>query len=380
MQTMNTALVVGPFDWDPGLLPQVEFEERIAAAMRVTSQYDHVGLIVQGAVEENAEIVYLTGFTPKLGFACALIAPGKPVRILCAEGAAMIAAAKRLTWVEDIKPLRDAGKDIAAWLGEIAAPGHGTLSLGLWGGATMTGETYNPMMATLKDVVRVEDLDGPLNSLRRRKSSRELQLMRRGARILAAAADAFSKAKKEGAGARTASIAAERAAYALGAQEIRVSASGRSGGPPLPFDGIEDRKVDPMLIYIAVRFAGYWADGLMTLTDNPSGATARTGDALAAVIAAVRPGLSGDDLAQVAQSHLGHYHRYKALKVGIGSSIGLSLKETPDFNEDGQARLEEGGVYSLQVGASGEGSDNALASAVIAIENGAIETLWRTPV
>jgi Xaa-Pro aminopeptidase len=243
----------------------------------------------------------------------------------------------------------------------------------------MAGGLYGRIMGALKDVTKVEDADIAMDSLRRCKSPRERELMRRAARALAAACDALAKAKKDGLGARSAAIAAQRAAHALGAQDTRVLASGKDGGAPLPLDRDDDPKVDPLLAYIAVRFAGYWADGFVTLASKPIGALAATNAALAAVIAAAKPGASGNDLAIAAQSKLGAYRRHKALPAGIGSSIGLSLKEQPDFNEDREARLEETGVYTLQVGASGEGSDNALASAIVAIENGKAETLWRSP-
>jgi len=379
MHTMNTALLVGPYDWDEALIPRAEFEGRIAAATRMVTQRGHVGLIVHGAAEENGALAYLTGFTPKLGSGFALVAPGKPIRIICPGSSHMMESAKRLTWVEDLKPLRDIGKDIASWVGEIATPGNGPASIGIWGAASLAGGLHGRIMGAVKDVARVEDADIALDSLRRRKSPRERELMLRAARALAAAADALAKAKRDGAGARSAAIAAQRSAYALGAQDARVLASGSNGGAPLPLDGIEDRKLDPLLAYVTVRFAGYWADGFVTLGGAPGGAMARTNDALRAVIAAARPGVSGNDLAAAAQGKLGPYRRHKALPAGIGSSIGLSLKESPDFNEDREARLEDGGVYSLQVGASGEGTDNALASAVIAIENGAAQALWRSP-
>jgi hypothetical protein len=90
--------------------------------------------------------------------------------------------------------------------------------------------------------------------------------------------------------------------------------------------------------------------------------------------------MSGNDLAAVAAARLGGtYRRHAALPAGIGNSIGVSLVEAPDFNEDREARLEEGGVYSLKVGASGQGADNALGSALVAIENGKAEVLWRSP-
>ena len=380
MLTMNTALLVGPYDWDETLLPRDEFDARVAAAAKMITQRGHVGLVVHGAAEENGPLAYLTGYTPKLGSGFALVAPGKPIRVICPGSSQMLESAKRLTWVEDLKPLRDVGKDIAAWVGEIAPGGNGPASLGLWGGATMAGGMYGRIAGTIKDVARFEDTDIAMDSLRRRKSPRERGLMRRAALALAAAIEAFTKARNDGKATRAAAIAAERAAYAAGAQDVRVMASFGAGGPPLPLDGVDEKKPDPCLAYIAVRLAGYWADGFVTLAAARNGAMAKTADALAAVIAAAKPGVSGNDLAGIAAAKLGAgYRRHAALPAGIGSSIGVSLVEPPDFNEDREARLEEGGVYSLKVGASGQGADNALGSALVAIANGKIEVLWRSP-
>ena len=377
MLTMNTALLVGPYDWDEALLPRAEYDARVAAATKMTAQRAHIGLVIHGAAEENGALAYLTGFTPKLGSGFALVAPGKPIRIICPGSSHMMESAKRLTWVEDLKPLRDVGKDIADWVGEIGATGNGPASLGLWGGASMAGGMYGRIAGALKDVARLEEADIPFDSLRRKKSPRERELMRRAASILATAVAALAKGKKDGLSVRAAAIEAQRAAYALGAQDARVLASASPGGPPLPLDGIEDRKPDPLLAYVTVRFAGYWADGHVTLADKPNGAMGKTAEALAALIAAAKPGASGNDLAGIAAAKLGSaYRRHKALPAGIGNSIGLSLVESPDLNEDREARLEEGGVYSLKLGASGEGADNALASALIAVENGKAGVLW----
>src|SRR4029079_4141738 len=109
----------------------------------------------------------------------------------------MLESAKRLTWVEDLKPLRDVGKDIATWIGEIAPGANSPAALGLWGGATMPGGMYARISGALKDAASLEDNDIAMDSLRRKKSARERDLMRRAARALTAAVEAFSKARRE---------------------------------------------------------------------------------------------------------------------------------------------------------------------------------------
>jgi Xaa-Pro aminopeptidase len=231
----------------------------------------------------------------------------------------------------------------------------------------------------LRGVARLEEIDGPLNALRAKKSSREIHLISRAADAVGVAFEAFSTARKAGAGARTAAIAAERAGFAFGAQQFGILASAKPGGPPLPLDGIEDRKVDPMLVYIAVRYAGYWSDGLVTVSDKPTGASSPTNAAIDAILMAARTGASGSDLLKAANSKLGSYKPHPILKGGVGNAIGLALNEAPSFSDSPEARLEDGGVYSLQVGADGADADSRLSSVMVAIQNGIARTLWRAP-
>ena len=46
MLIMANSLVLGPFDWNSELLPKVEFEDRIRAAMQIAKEHNHLGLIV----------------------------------------------------------------------------------------------------------------------------------------------------------------------------------------------------------------------------------------------------------------------------------------------------------------------------------------------
>src|SRR5437868_5239505 len=91
MFTMHPTLLVGPADWDPARMPKQEFLDRVAAFWRECHPS------VTGAV------VY-----------------GAP-RLLVGGGANMIGAARPLTWIETLAPLRDAGATVARWHHEALA-------------------------------------------------------------------------------------------------------------------------------------------------------------------------------------------------------------------------------------------------------------------
>jgi hypothetical protein len=159
------------------------------------------------------------------------------------------------------------------------------------------------------------------------------------------------------------------------AQDVRIHASARDGGPPLPFYGPGDVRVAPLLACLAVRFAGYWAEGLITLSAAPGGALAHAGAALTAILREVRPGATSGDLLRAAAQQP-PYKVHPFVQSAIGNGIGLSFEESPNLGRNENSRLEDGGVYTLRSGAMGEGSDSAVVSAMVAVSGTGIDVLW----
>jgi Xaa-Pro aminopeptidase len=374
MRMKNTALLTGPYDWDPALLPLAEFEARLHAVRRVLTERGVTALLVHGHGAEHGAIAYLTGFVPKLGPALALVPRDGPVRILASGGVGMIRSAKLLTWVEDVRPLSNLRNAMSEWLGQMNLDCQGVL--GLWGGRVMAQRPYVAVATATQAFGKMIEMDDPLDALRRHKSPREMELLRESCRILAVACGAFERAAAEGSGARSAALAAERAAFANGAQDVRILASARDGGPPLPFDGTGDIHVTPLLACLAVRFAGYWAEGLVTAAATQGGALARAGAALTAMLREVRADASSSDLFRAAAQHLAPYNLHPLAQSALGNGIGLSFEESPVLGSHEKVMFEVGGVYTLRCGAMGEHGDNAIVSAMVAVTGTGIDVLW----
>ena len=134
MHIMHPTLLVGPGDWDPQRISRKDYDARLAALWR-----DHPnanGAIVYGNACDHAALAYLTHFTPKLEAAIALIPRNGEAKMLIGGGVNMLPAAKPLTFISALAPLRDAAKTIADWAGGLDAGG----SLVLLGGDTMPYE------------------------------------------------------------------------------------------------------------------------------------------------------------------------------------------------------------------------------------------------
>lgn len=368
MRVVQPAVLIGAYDWEEKLIPRAEFDARLKEVLGIVAASGLSGLVVYGNKIENAALAYLTNLTPKLDSAFALFAPDGSVRIHSAGSPQMMVNAQRLTWVDGVKPLRDAGKHIAEWA-EALPPGP----LGLWASPAMPADLLPRLQAALPSRL-LRDVGSQLDPLPRPKSPLAKRLIRDACAALTAASAALTQAFQKGATTRDAVVAAEKAAAAAGAQDIRVLASLSDGGTPTALDYPQSGKLDPLLAYIAVRHAGYWADGFVTLSAKPSAALAKTQDALRAMLAVARAGTTVAELERTAREKLDGIEIHPAARKPV-SGIGLSLEET-EAEPGGVSRLEEGRIYTLRAGARKSPNESALLSAMIEPKTSQAEVLW----
>jgi hypothetical protein len=368
MRVTQPAVLVGNYDWSEELLPRAEYDARLK---QVLGKLDGglSGLVIYGNKIDNAALAYVSNFAPKIESAMALVTKDGKVRIHAAGSPQMMVNAKRLTWVEDVRPQRDAAKHIAEWAEE-TAPGQGPL--GFWTTETIPADLQPRFEAALNGR-KLVDVSATLNALLREKSPLALKLSRDACGVLAKSVAAMND-RFNGESGREAATAAARVAADAGAQDSRILISLAKGGTPTAIDYPDGGKFDPLLAYIAVRYAGYWAEGFVTLTTMTHETVTRTQAALKAVLKTAKAGTTVAALREAAQAELGGLAIHPAArKVAVG--VGLMLEET-EAEPDGVAKLEAGRVYSLRVGASKSQSDNALLSAMVVPKADGVDVLW----
>ena len=367
MRVTQPAVLVGNYDWSEELLPRAEYDARLK---QVLGKLDSglSGLVIYGNKIDNAALAYVSNFAPKIESAMALVTKDGKVRIHAAGSPQMMVNAKRLTWVEDVRPQRDAAKHIAEWAEEAAGQGP----LGFWTTEAMPADLQPRFEAALNGR-KLVDVSATLNALLREKSPVALKLSREACGVLGKSVEAM-KERVSGESGREAATAAARAAADAGAQDTRILISLSKGGTPTAIDYPDGGKLDPLLAYIAVRYAGYWAEGFVTLTSMTHETVTRTQAALTAMLKTAKAGTTVSALRDAAQSELGGLAVHPAArKVAVG--VGLMLEET-EAEPDGVAKLEAGRVYSLRVGASKSQSDNALLSAMVVPKADGVDVLW----
>lgn len=378
MRVKHTALLTGPYDWDPALVPLAEFEARLDRVRSVLAKRGAKALIVHGHSAEHGSLAYFTGFTPKLGPALALIPGEGGIRLLVSGGKGMLGSAKKLTWIEDMRPLGEPGRDLTEWIRNMAA-GENSGPIGLCGVDGMGYGLHQDVRAALRPFGQIIEMDRSIDSLRRYKSPCERGLLRKASEVLAAACDHAASATLQGAGVRSALLIAERRAFERGAQDFRTLASARGGGPPLRFDNTDDIHADPLLANIAIRYAGYWSEGSLTISAKSHPLYRHIHATLLAAIEKVRADAPFQELADIASREQALYHHGRITVKLTGNAVGLSLEEAPHFGEGVNAVFEENGVYVLRSHIEDTSGAHAIGSAMFAVTKEGADLYWSSP-
>lgn len=352
MQTMHPTLLIGPADWDGKRMPMAEYRARLDALWRAHPGAG--GAIVYGNAADYAALAYLTHFTPKLEQGIALLARDGSAKLLVGGGINMIPAAKPLTWVADLLPLRNAAKTAAEWAAGLAGGG----GVVLIGGDAMPYAMHREVAGAL-DGTALDDGAAAVQTLMRVKSARERAAMQDAAAMLTKAVAALHQAKGESVTA--ALLAAEQAAWQSGAQDVRSLFSLDGGRTLRPFERRLDLKPEPLQVYLAVRHAGYWAEGFVMLSAQPHPPLTAARSALQDAIALVKAGVTPRKL--LANSH--------PMATPAVTGIGLSLQQ--DIATD--QPLIAGEVLSLRAGSLGD-KGAAILSAVAAVTDQGCDVLW----
>jgi Xaa-Pro aminopeptidase len=366
MHTMHPTLLVGPADWDPARMPKEAFLGRIAAFFAACDPAI-AGAIVFGDPRSHAELAYLTHATPKLEACIALIPRNGEPRLLVGGGANMVGAAKPLTWIEMLAPLREASGTIVRWRDEMQGG-----ALALVNGDAMPSRLRHGIEAALG--APPADATGRIIEAMRRKSPRELALVREACAGLDVAFLAMREAQRARKGVTDMVLAGEQAAWRRGAQDVR-SLFGREGRLA-PFTMPDEAPADPLQVYLAVRHAGYWAEGFAVLSQSPQPAAAAAQAVLGEAIARMRPGTQHRAVARLLAQAIGTQHAHALTRSGFGHRVGLALQEPGSLTEASQEAFAAGEVYTVRAGLRDSGS-SSLVSTMVAITDIGHEVLWR---
>ena len=380
MRTMQPCVIIGSYLWAQDRMPYDEFLLRLEPLHAAMDDNGWPAVLVFGDVREHAGLAYLTNFIPRVRWAMALLPRTGEARLLCAMSTRDLPAMRTLTWIADVQsgmgPEWARGFD--PWFARFA--GEQALRLGTVGFDIMAPALRQGVERSLGARFSLQRTDDVVGLPSPRKRPRELTMVRASCKLLDAAVKTMVESWRADRAPETAALEAERMARARAAQDVRTLVSLDGGRTLVPFQGCFDKCEGPLTAYIAVKLTGYWADMFVTVDDGaPTRASRQAAAAFDAAIASVGPGVSRGEVHAKAVAALAPLKLHPALSSSVGHGIGLSLHEGREFGAAEAAALEDGGIYTIQVGAADDKAGHALVSAIVRCTAKGGEVLARSP-
>ena len=376
MQTVQPCVTIGSYVWAQDRLPYDEFTLRLDDLSAAMDRNGWPAVLVYGDVREHSGLAFFTSFIPRVRWSMALLPRTGDARLLCAMSTRDLPAMRTLTWIADVRSGMgpEWEKAFDPWFESFK--GDQAQKLGTIGFDIMAPVLYAAVRRSLGERFALQRADDIVAIPSRRKRPRELTMIRASCKLLKTAAKTFAESWRRNHEPETAALDAERVARSLAAQDVRTLVSLDGGSTLVAFQGQFEKCAGPLIGYLAVKVAGYWADMFVTIDDRSATPAARHAEtALDAVIENMQPGVRADALHAKAVGALAPYRLHPVLGGSVGHGIGLSLHEGPEFQASADAILVEDGVYALQVGAA----DAVLLSAIVRVAAKGAEVLVRSP-
>ena len=347
MRTMSPVLLSGRSVWDQSFFPRDEFEERIRKVRTLAAEQGIDGLLLFGNRTDYANLVYLTHFLPRSGWAIAILpltGDSDSTLFFSGGGARDAPFMRTITWIEDVRYLNPVDG-----IGTILDEKYPRMKrLGIIGAHAMPVQIHEGLFKSLSghDLAEVDHL---LREIRSRLRPRERSAIVQAWSLVQLAREKASECFLRGESTRTALVQAELTARKQGAHDFRISINSKDGRWLWPLDNSVQTLSHRLVAYMAVEFQGYWADGTVTLPLPDSDVGKKAKRALDSMIDAARPGTTAGAVADCALKELGPELGSPATEIGLGNGLGLSLEEPPVVRIGAEDQLIEGNILSLRV-------------------------------
>jgi len=373
MITMQNVLKRGRTAWDRSLMSEDEYVERVRETRAAMGAAGLEAVVAVGHTAHYGNLTWLSGNVPPLGWMAVVLGREAGPVLVTGGGSRDLPFLRTQTWIEDIRTsaslFAGPAEAVSAVIGEMVSDGA---SVGLVGAASELGPRVHGELIGALSAYAVSDRDDLLFDLRAVKRPRERVALERSLALARVAAGAAVDAWEDGASSSASLLAAERVARARGARDVRVL--GNVDGEELaPVEERSSARRDRLVGVCAVESIGYWGTVAID-TAAPSVATAAR-SALAAMVGAAAPGVTGGAVAEAAADSLDGGSGDVAFAYGLGGGIGLDPDERPVVALGSSDVLVPGAVLALHVVTVSDGGSLSAAGETLRVEQDGIVLL-----
>jgi Xaa-Pro dipeptidase len=354
METMQPTLKRGRDVWDRINMPKAEFLRRVE---KITGQLKERGidvlLVYANSGNEYGDPCYISNYIMKMpqGAVVAVTRTGE-VALICEGFARDLPGVKSITWVEDIRSCENAARQTVEFLKEKKLIPS---TIGLVGlERSMPYEQFR-FFSNSTEACKLVHADDMIREMRMIKSLKEADQIRRSSRIVSRIFDDLARIPFSQVNEKRLEAVMSREAYLQGAEDVRMLiAKPREKNWSLrPFEDHPLSADQPVILYLAVEFERYWAEGIRTfvLKDNElSEAKIEVFTSLyGQILEGMTPGKEVSRFCREATDGIRAKQMNLIPEYGIGQGIGLSLQESPLLSEEEPNPLRQGMCLTLRL-------------------------------
>jgi Xaa-Pro dipeptidase len=381
LETMQPALKRGRDVWDRINMPKAEFLERVA---KIQEQMERQGmealLLYANNGNEYADPCYISNYIMKTpqGAIVAITREGE-VALICEGFARDLPGVKAITWVEDVRSCEDVSRHAIAFLSE---KGLIPSTIGLVGlEQSMPHEQFRFFLESTGSCTLIR-ADRMIRDMRIIKSQREVDQVRRSARIVAQAFKRLCQTTSSQFNEKSIEAVMGREAYLEGAEDARILIARYDGNDNRALRPCEELPIsahERVSLFLAVEFERYWAQGIKTLVLEKDAFVEPDGAFFRSLLNRIIEGLvTGKEISRFcseasAQARAIDIHILP--EYGLGQGIGLSLQEAPFLDEREAGRFQESMCLAIQLAARNKEAGSAVMGETVYLSRNGPEVL-----
>lgn len=354
METRQPTLRIGRNVWDQINMPEIEFQHRVQKVKREMEKAGiHVLLIYNKAFNECANTCYISNYVIRLPRGTLVLLPKRDKVALFFEGSSRgLPFARTTTWVKNIRACGDVSQECAKYLQEKTLIPS---TIGMVGLKQFMPYYQFKFLTEALSQCTIVDADHIIQDMKTVKSTRECDQIRRSSRIVRHIFDFITSTPFLNMNEKVFEAKIFREGRLEGAEDIRMLIGKPQEGQwalRLPEDTVI-RPEQSVIIYLAVAFERYWAEGIRTFVIKNSSFVDPELEHITALYNRItdilKPGKTfsqcyRDVLAEIRKSNLDYVPEY-----GLGQGIGLSLREPPAINPKESHQLKKGMCLTLRL-------------------------------
>ena len=366
MQTLQPALKRGRDVWDPIHLPRKVFEERLDQLRDgMRGEGIDVLLLYGNGVNEYGYPSYLSNVVIKVAKGAVVVLPMKEEPILIVEGFPRdLPEVRSTTWMSDVRACGDISQEC---LKVIQEKGFSSSTIGFVGVKTLMPYGKYRFLVGALGGSQILDAEHLVKEMRSLKSERECDQIRRASRIVRNGFSSLDQIPVSALGEHGLEAVLDCNARLEGAEDIRIL-FGRPQDDAWVLRPAENAPLsegEGLIVYLAVAFERYWAEGIRTFRCEKSSLVEHSNREITKVFGEIlhlmRPGKSVADFYKEALHETKKASLDTIPTYGLGHGIGLSLQEFPNLEEGVTDDLKNGMCFAIRMAAK----DKELGSAMI---------------